>query len=102
LEINLLAFELSCFKDWAEPQLDGSTHPPSHGLAKSPGGELQCGSLTLEQPRVTVRVEDPFTKKVMEHSLPCGSLWVIVEPGLQEVLYISRVARDSHEALLLG
>lgn len=38
----------------------------------------------------------------MEHTLPRGSLGVIIEPGLQYVLYVFRVARDGHEALLLG
>ena len=38
----------------------------------------------------------------MEHGVPRGPLRVIVEPGLENVLQILRVARDSHEALLFG
>jgi hypothetical protein len=34
--------------------------------------------------------------------MPRGSLGVIIEPGLQYVLQVPRVARDGHEALLLG
>lgn len=36
----------------------------------------------------------------MEDGLPSGALGVIIEASLQDVLEVSGVARDSHEALL--
>jgi hypothetical protein len=97
-----LAFKLSRLENQAQPFLDGFANPPSHGLAQRPGGEFQCSSLPLKQPRVTIGVENPITKQIMEHSMPRGPLGVIIEPGLQYVLYVFGVARDGHEALLLG
>lgn len=36
----------------------------------------------------------------MEHGLPSGTLGIIIEPVLQDVLHVLWVARDSHEPLL--
>ncbi|KAK6260667.1 hypothetical protein SCA6_015141 [Theobroma cacao] len=101
-KINRLGFILSFLKNGAEPELDGSSDPSSHGLAKSSGGEFQSGSLPLEPPRVTIGVEDALTKQIMEHRLPRGTFRVIVETGLEDVLQIPGIARDCHETLLPG
>lgn len=102
LEINRLALELSLLQYRAKPQLNGAGDPASHGLTQSPGGEFQCGGLTLEPPRFAIRIEDPLTEQVMEHCLPCRTLGVIIEPDLENMLQILRVTRDGHETLLPG
>ena len=93
---------MSFFKNGAEPELDGSTDPSSHGLAESPGGEFQRGSPSLEKPRVTIGVEDALTEQIMEHGLPRGTFGIIVETGLENVFQILGIARDRHETLFPG
>lgn len=41
----------------------------------------------------------PCPEKIMEDSLPHGALRVVFKPGFEYVLKITRVARDSNEAL---
>ncbi|KAK8693529.1 hypothetical protein V6N13_071109 [Hibiscus sabdariffa] len=66
-------------------------------LAESPGGEFQCGGPPLEEPRVSVGVEDALTEEIMEHGLPRGAFGIIVKTRHEDVLQIPRVARDRHE-----
>lgn len=82
--------------------LYGSVHPARHGLAQGASGEFQCGSLTLEEPRVAVGVEDAFAEQIVEGGLPRGAFWVVVEAKLEDVLEVFGVARDSHQALFSG
>lgn len=68
-------------------------------MAESPGGEFQRGGPPLEEPRVTVGVEDALTEKIMEHGLPRGTFGIIIETRLEDVLQIPGIARDRHETL---
>ena len=82
--------------------LYGSVHPARHGLAQGASGEFQCGSLTLEEPRVAVGVEDAFAEQIVERGLPRGAFGVVVEAELEDVLEVFGVARDGDEALFTG
>ena len=66
-----------------------------------PGGEFKSGGFALEEPGVTVGVEDALAEEVMKNSLPRRTFRVVIEAGLEHVFNVLGIGRDRHETLLL-
>jgi len=99
LEVHRFVLSLSRGKDGAEPVLYGTVDPTRHGLAQGARGEFERRCFTLEEPGVAVGVEDTLTEQIMEGGLPGGTLGIVVEAELEDVLEVLGVAGDSDETL---
>ncbi|URD96381.1 hypothetical protein MUK42_29181 [Musa troglodytarum] len=89
----------SFFEDGKKAEVDGTADPLRHGDSERASGELQCSSLALEEPGISIGVEDAVAKEVQEDGVPCRALRVVVEPGLEHMLEVARVAGDRHHPL---
>jgi hypothetical protein len=98
LEVDVGAPGRRVAHDGQQPAVDGPRHPARHCGAQRARGELERGRLALRHPRLPVGVEDAVAEEVAEHVVPEGALGVVVEPGLEHVLQVPRLAGDRDRA----
>lgn len=82
MKINRFGSDPCRFKYWTKSIFNLLATASTHGLAKSPSGEFECSSLTLEEPRVSIRDEDAIAEQIMEGGLQSRTPGVIMKPSL--------------------